>query len=147
MREIKFRGIASCDVEYTDVKEGNFIFGQVVFDEGKPYIVGPVIDSDSEYIALEHWCPVRPETLGQFTGESDENGKEVFEGDIMEADFALLGKFQAPVKYIKHAFWIELPDSTLHWPNKFTVIGNIHQYSDLLQSEPKGQLRRKPDEH
>lgn len=30
---------------------------------------------------------VDPDTIGQFTGLTDENGKEVFEGDIIEANY------------------------------------------------------------
>lgn len=77
-----FRGIA--------LVGDKFAYGQVVYEDGKPCIVGPVVEADSEYLAFEWWEPVIPETLGQCTGLTaaksyrgeSEVDRLVFEGDL-----------------------------------------------------------------
>ena len=88
-RPIKFRGIVAenVDDEFGDdllFRKGQMIYGQVVFDGKTPYIVGPIVEVNDEYISLEYWCPVDRETLGEFTGFHDKNGVEVYAGDQLE---------------------------------------------------------------
>ena len=67
MKEIKFRGISKCDVEDL-CKKGDWIYGNLITNNGSPYIVGDIADSDMDFIAHEFWVPVEVETVGQFTG-------------------------------------------------------------------------------
>ena len=90
MREVLFRGKPTASVLNEedlqdcmfDIVDG-FVYGNLITDEHEPTIVGKVVDSDWDYCSMEWWCPVEPETVGQFTGLVDRTGKRIFEGDVV----------------------------------------------------------------
>ncbi|EOF4397399.1 YopX family protein [Listeria monocytogenes] len=91
---------------------------------------------------------VRPETVSQFTGLKDKNGKKIFEGDIVafsEDDFHV---FNSQVEYFSEdgypAFDIKVPSDYYFDSNVFSevsmsglheieVIGNIHENPELME--------------
>ena len=81
------------------------------------------------------WCNVRgkyaviPETVGQYTGLTDKNGKKIFEGDIV---IHPSGTFV--VKFLQGSFCFGLNDL---YPKhtRSEVIGNIHDNPELLRND------------
>ena len=116
MREIKFRawGVAE-DCDEWEI--------QYSFD---------IISSDGEIFERGS---ARPEwVLMQFTGLLDKQGKEIYEGDIVEFKYANIKKLKrAVIEWGSSGFWV------VGWWNKiadykgFEVIGNIYENPELLE--------------
>ena len=95
---------------------------------------------------------INPETLCQFTGQTDKSGKRIWENDIIKYHF---GESYAPIKYgcyqncfdsqkAEHAgFYVDWPgDKCLrkdlgYWINMVDAVpvGNVFDQPDLLQEE------------
>lgn len=143
MREIKFRGIIDTDEDFCDdggvliAKVGEMIYGQIVYEDRIPFIVGPVVESCEEYICLEMWHPVKPETVGEFTGLRDTNGVEIYEGDILRLSD---GDESDDVVHYSEAHagfnWGEVGlFETTSEPFSSEVVGNKYQHPELLEDK------------
>ena len=86
-----------------------------------------------------------PETVGQFTGLTDKNGKKIFEGDIVHVHDCLLKpsapyhEFDGVVEH-KDASFVIVNDCMTHYrwlDYDVTVLGNIHDNPELLEGEEK----------
>ena len=86
--------------------------------------------------------PVYTDTVGQYTGLTDKNGKKIFEGDIIEC-WSEGVKAKGTVQQNRGGLWIIYPawQKRIMWglcPNEdgstdVEVIGNIHDNPELLE--------------
>jgi len=93
----------------------------------------PAQDAEEGYL---HHEEVDPETVGQFTGQPDNNGKKIFEGDILRGylDSALK---RVGVVVFDDGRWEVHSQSGLYISeltegHELEVIGNIHDNPELL---------------
>ena len=129
MREILFRG--KCP------DNGKWVEGFIVASRENTYQDGfEMITADGiNYDELDSYIPdftsyaVDPNTVGQYTGLKDKNGKRIWEGDIL----ALRGGRPLVVRFEDGAFILECSSIPMRFANKFEVIGNITDNPELLE--------------
>ena len=129
MREILFRG--------KRVDNGEWVQGHYYGMWDKKYILW------GEHNHIPEGCEVIPETVGQYTGLEDKNGKMIFEGDILQGDddieddvfhVARIGqsdenRYECFLDFNgDNKCWIPF----IRYFNRMEVIGNIHDNPELL---------------
>ena len=132
MREILFRGKRVDNGEWTE--------GDLIQSRGKTYIhpkansFGVSETGLSKLIVLHE---VIPETVGEYTGLTDKNGKKIFEGDIIRSNSE-----RGYIEYYPNdcAFDV-VDDHGFYWliseMSNIEVIGNIHDNPELLEEKEK----------
>lgn len=145
MREILFRGAQKVDgskslywYEGSLVSEKDGYTGEVEY-----YIQ----NESGSFLVI-------PETVGQYTGITDDNGKKIFEGDILgitndDPDYDYITKVYLDCNtlcvdvqgqdydYTSIGFAIEICDDEC---DQLEVIGNIHDNPELLKEVKNVQL-------
>lgn len=84
--QYKFRGKS-----ISEENKGKWFFGNLIWNNGHPYIVGDVVESNEEYINLEFWEPVDRRTVGMAMNliawiDDDIDSMEIYDGDIISTD-------------------------------------------------------------
>lgn len=131
MRPIKFRGKGK--------KYGKWYFGNL-YDRD--------IYGRTHILTINEGClNIDPNTVGQFTGLYDENGKEIYEGDILRIGNSPSGVCEVEWSETIAAFCIRFSfENKLgirplgEWTiceRSIEVIGNIHDNPELLKGGEK----------
>ena len=133
MRTIKFRGKP---IQGEHLYE-NFVYGNLAkYASGVYNILVPIQWGFENY-------KIDPETIGQFTGLYDCDGKEIYEGDILRlgnsssamfevkwnetiAAFCIRFYFENEMGTIPLGVWVESEKN-------ISIIGNIHDNPELLK--------------
>lgn len=154
MYEIKFRGLPIRNVKDADkilYKKDKFVYGNLIVDDNRQWIVSGIADVGCEYINLEFWCPVRPETVGQYTGFNDSDGQGIYTGDILLQILTIDGESLNCRRFVAIEDGCFVAKNTQGlWPetellhnavdrrigNTVIVVGNIHQNLELLDILP-----------
>lgn len=137
MREILFRG--------KRIDNGEWIEGGVVHQTDwygnavdKYFIIDGTYTYDYDIGEPEL---VIPETVGQYTGLTDKNGKKIFEGDIVSSNKRKTWIGRGKVWFGNGAFWCgerewaKLLRMVCLEDEQAVVIGNIHDNPELLEEE------------
>lgn len=127
MRIIKFRGKRA-----KGECVGEWAYGELTQHDNLIWL------EECEYFSGAY---VQTDTIGQFTGLYDKNGKEIYEGDIVEVTVHGEGSFTSQVTFDDGAFVVCFYRgnyATLHDYNdsryyRIRVIGNIYDNPELLK--------------
>ena len=138
MREILFRGKRIDNGEWV---EGYYIGEQKMVEKKAHWIL-----DKNDIFGRFHYRSIDPNTLGQYTGLTDKNGKKIFEGDIVkyyssyskkltgESAVVCYGNFNCTCcKGVYGWSFGRHEEGDIRNHMNYVVIGNIHDNPELLE--------------
>lgn len=142
MREILFHGKRADNGEWVEGILFNAEEDTFIIPHGNEYSYDPM-----EGLAFDvYGCKVAPETVGQYTGLTDKNGKRIFEGDICKFkrfNDVHVGKVVFNVTTASFIMWYQpivgaygekaTQKMLLSVCDNIEVIGNIHDNPELME--------------
>ena len=133
MREILFRG--------KRIDSGEWVYGGYRVEKIGEYPIAVfIIEHLTSGVFENH--RVDPETVGQYTGLNDKNGKKIFEGDIVNITYNTTVE-NAVIEYKGASFYGSTFADCWELDNYYEieVIGNIHDNPELLKAVAKNEQR------
>lgn len=146
MRTIKFRGLK--------IDTGEWVFGNLVnVRDGNTSRYYPCIVISYNHDSFD-WIEVKPETVGQFTGLLDKNGKEIYEGDFVEWCFFDCQQrehfLRGNIKWYQGGFILNITENDFENAGYYAIsdlstdtecdveiFGNVHDNPELLEGGEK----------
>lgn len=156
MREILFRGKRINNSEwvygflYETEKSSSYNAESYILEKERLTINYKCVEGITTHIPF---VQVTPDTVGQFTGVTDKNGKKIFEGDICTINFLTIsgkvnrrenykcefyeGKFCFVSDNGKFRCWYSEKEYIYEGAcrNNIEVVGNIHDNPELLKGD------------
>lgn len=105
--------------------------------DGKKMIEDVIPVSETSILELfeYEWQETDVEAVEQYTGLKDENGKEIYENDIVEYDWYVIGNkpaYRTKEQVVFDDMGARLDTDRIRFCTNVEVIGNIHENADLL---------------
>ena len=126
MREIKFRG--------KEIETNEWIYGSLVISETSVSIYPKKLYIDSSY-------KVDPDSVGQFTGLCDKDGRDIYEGDVITNT-----KAKGVVSFIGAGYFLKTNSGGIDLRfllrasrNPCEIIGNAFDSPELLTAKTENQ--------
>lgn len=135
MREILFRAKR---IDNGGWVEGYFAIGKWYLDEKERYAILPIDLCFYPHCEINEWIEIDPETVCQYTGLKDKNGKRIWENDIVRIENSMdegIGniEFYGGMWYVDGEPSNSLYDIVEYDDGELEVIGNIFDTPELLK--------------
>lgn len=153
MREILFRGIPKTETNYhllssiwKKQSKNGWVYGSLIIAKDKYYICVSALCRVNSFVnnGITSMVEVIPETVGQYTGLTDKNGKKIFEGDIVAGALHWQERRKNGIVAFRNgSFGLLWYRGEIEQFNPFTsmcnveyeVIGNVQENPELMRGE------------
>ena len=127
MREILFRGKRTDNGEWVQ----GYICRYGWIGKEKDYII-------PDYASALYTNEVDPETVGQYTGLTDKNGRKIFEGDIVwnsyNEDYGKVEWDNDTARFIITCSKFTVNFNSV-WSEELEIVGNVYDNPELIKEK------------